>query len=89
MAKSKMYVELVEQNVDGCGTDISIMLEVKRDAPISPVMMKSHMQNAIDMYKDENPGEWDTDGCFDAAIKRLQDHGYKVKIVTPTISLKF
>lgn len=70
-----MTIRLVDADVDGCGTDISVGIEV--EGTPSPAELVD-MRKAVYAYKIEYEGEWDSDGCFDTAIRFLRDKGYKV-----------
>lgn len=77
-------IRLVDENVDGCGTDVDAIISV-----IGPAVTKSTLdgiRKAVDEYKEEEP-YWDSDECFDAARAYLTKEGYEVVFHTPDIRL--
>lgn len=81
------YIELTDVDVDGCGTDVTVMMEIDSDGLTTGTV--DRIQEAISNYKQENEGEWDSDGCFDAAAEQLEKEGYKVKYVLPIETICF
>lgn len=49
----------------------------------------NRIKDAICNYKNENEGEWDTDGCLDAATEQLKVEGYEVFWVNETAEICF
>lgn len=76
------YINLTEVDVDGCGTNITSV--IKTNAAGITNGMVERIRNAISDYKADNEGEWDTDGCIDAALEQLKKEGYIAEIITTT-----
>lgn len=72
----EQYIKFVDKDVDGCGTDITIYCKVYgSEITVGTV---DRIKNAICNYKNENEGEWDTDGCLDVATEQLKAEGYEI-----------
>ncbi len=80
----KTVFKLVDEDVDGCGTDISVCIEVNGQ-PSKDTMEK--MQAAVSAYKEEYYGEWDSDGCFEAAVQSLKESGYEVSYLSSPVEI--
>lgn len=69
-------VRLVERNVDGCETDVDLIIDV--EGPEVTKTIIDQVQAAVAAHKKDSDGEWYSDDCFDAAIECLQKNGYIV-----------
>ena len=81
------YIEFKDIDVDGCGTDVTAIMEINSDGLTNGTV--GRIKDAISNYKRENEGEWDSDGCFDAAAEQLEKEGYKVKYIFPSTTICF
>ena len=83
----EQIIKFVDENVDGCGTDIDIIAKVSGRVFTEEVVNK--VKAAINTYKASNEGEWDTEGCVGSAIKVLEAEGYEVDFVNPDVVICF
>lgn len=84
---SETIIKFTDVNVDGCGTDVVVLARVYRnDITVGTI---DRVKTAICNYKNENEGEWDTDGCLDAAKEQLETEGYEVHFINPSIEICF
>lgn len=81
------YIKLEDVNVDGCGTDVSTIIEVDSDIITNDTIKM--VTEAIEAYKRQNEGEWDSDGCFDVAAEQLKSEGFEVKFIVPITTICF
>ena len=81
------YIKLEDVNVDGCGTDVSTIIEVDSDIITNDTIKM--VTEAIEAYKRQNEGEWDSDGCFDVAAEQLKSEGFEVKFIVPLTTICF
>ena len=81
------YIEFKDVDVDGCGTDVTAIMEINSDGLTNGTV--SRIKDAISYYKRENEEEWDSDGCFNAAAEQLEKEGYKVKYILPSTTICF
>lgn len=81
MNKNTNTIALIDSNVDGCGTDVKVMLRI-----IGKELTTEHidgMKHAVDDYKKENEDCWDSDGCFETAIDYLEKNGFTTEAIVP------
>lgn len=70
------FIKFIDEDVDGCGTDVTVIARVYgNDITFGTI---DRIKDAICNYKNENEGEWDTDGCLAAAQEQLEMEGYEV-----------
>lgn len=80
-------VKFTDVNIDGSGSDISILAKISGKKVTNETIDK--IKNAVCDYKKKNEGEWDTDGCLDAAKEQLEAEGYYVAFFHPSFELCF
>ncbi len=81
------YIKFTDEDVDGCGTDISELIEVA-----GPEMTKGVIERtkaAIAKYKEECFDCWDTDGAVDAACDHLKEEGYSCRSMNENVEIRF
>lgn len=78
-------IKLIDENVDGCGTDVDTIIDAI--GPMITLSIINGLKDAVDVYKAQNPGEWDSDGCFDTACDFLKQNGYRVTFHTADIEI--
>lgn len=84
---NEQIIKFTDVNVDGCGTDAGCLAKVYgNDITVETV---DRIKDAINNYKNENEGEWDTDGCLDAAQEQLKVEGYEVHWINPSHEICF
>lgn len=81
------YIELKDIDVDGNGTEVSTIIGVNSDNIIMENI--DRVKADIVEYKKENPGEWDSDGCFDAAKESFEKQGFEVGFFNPSMTICF
>jgi hypothetical protein len=84
---SEIIIKFTDVDVDGNGIDISTLARIYgKDVTVGTI---DRVKDAICNYKNESDGEWDTDGCFNAAKEQLEFEGYEVDFIEPTIEICF
>ena len=84
---NETIIKFCDVNIDGNGTDVCVIARVYgKEVPFDTV---ERIKDAIFGYKEENEGEWDTDGCLDVAKKLLESEGYEVHFINPSIEICF
>lgn len=84
---NEQIIRFIDEDIDGDGTDIVVFAEVVGDILTNGTAERIHA--SIDRYKAANRGEWDTDGCLDAAREQLESEGYKVRFFYPSVEICF
>lgn len=82
--KNETFINFTDYNVDGDGTDITTLARIQGPENVtidSPIL--DRVENAIENYKNDNEGEWDTTGCLEAAKEQLKSEGYTVEFLHP------
>ena len=85
--KKEQFIKFVDEDVDGCGNDIVTVAKVCGEEITNGTIVR--VRNAIDDYKNEAEGEWDTDGCLDAATEQLKAEGYEVSFIVESACISF
>lgn len=85
---NETFIKFTDVNVDGCGTDVTNIAKITGDRLLTEEDTKK-VAYAINTYKNTYAGEWDTDGCLDAAKEELERQGFKVEFVNPVCNLCF
>lgn len=75
----KQILRLIEENVDGCGTDVSILLEINGEKELDTIRLKNKILDEKEQM--EYP---DSDTLFEIAIEWLEKQGYTVNNLVPT-----
>lgn len=81
------YIELIDVDVDGCGTDVSTIVSVNTENITNG--MVGRLTKAISDYKKEVSGEYDTDGCVKAVLAQLESEGFKADVVNTSATICF
>lgn len=84
---NEQIIKFIDGDVDGCGTDIVVLATVLGPDVTNGTI--SRVSDAINDYKSQNEGEWDTDGCLDVAKEQLNKEGYIVEFVSPVANIYF
>lgn len=80
-------IKFIDEDVDGCGTDVvNFARAYGGDVSVGTI---DRIKEAIENYKRENEGEWDTDGCLEAATEQLEAEGFEVHWINPNIEICF
>lgn len=84
---NEQIVKLIDKNADGCGTDAIVLARIYgNDITVEIV---DGIKEAINDYKNENEGEWDTNGCLEAVQEYLESEGYQVHFINPALEISF
>lgn len=75
-------LKLVDKNVDGCGTDVEEVIQIEGN-PLNDDLI-SDIKKVISNRKSEG-SDWDTDDILSAVWACLEEKGYSVKSVYPTV----
>lgn len=83
----KQVINFIEKNVDGCGTDVSVMIMVDTDL----VLTAGHRERllaAIEEIKNKLAGEWDTDTLINEAMVKVFDEE-EYEVLLPDLTIEF
>lgn len=81
------YIKFTDEDVDGCGTDISELIEVAGPELTKGVIERT--KAAIAKYKEACFDCWDTDGAVDAACDHLKEEGYSCRSMNENVEIRF
>jgi hypothetical protein len=81
-------IKFTDVNVDGCGTDIEVYVQVEGKAELTNGIIK-RTKEVIEEYKKENEYEYDTASIIDVACKHLETEGYMCFSVIPDYDIEF
>lgn len=84
----KQIIKLIDVDVDGCGTNVESMIQVEGKQKLTSGIIK-RIKDAIEKYKEENDGEWDTDSIIDIACKHLETEGYMCNYISEDAIIEF
>ena len=88
MKNIKQIIKFTDVNVDGCGTDVTVYIQVEGKTELTNGII-DRIKKVIEEYKDENPYEWDTDTVIDVACKHLETEGYTCSSIIPNYDIEF
>ena len=71
----KQIVKLIDVDIDGCGTNVETMIQVEGKQELTNGIIE-RIKDAIDKYKKENDGEYDTDSIVGVVCEYLESEGY-------------
>jgi hypothetical protein len=78
------FVDIVDKDVDGCGTDVRVTLKVIGPAVTNGLV--SEVEKSVSEYK-KDVEDWDSDQVFAAAASYLKKKGYVVEYQIPSIEI--
>lgn len=79
----KRIINFIDENVDGCGTDVSVYVQIEGDADITNGVL-NRTKNVIEDYKAHNNNEYTTDDVVEEACRYLTEkEGYKCETLIP------
>lgn len=81
-------IKFTDVNVDGCGTDIEVYVQVEGKAELTNGIIK-RTKEVIEKYKAENQYEYDTNSIIDVACEHLETEGYMCYSVIPDYDIEF
>ena len=84
----KQIIKFIDADVDGCGTNAESMIEVEGKQELTNGIIQ-RTKDAIEKYKKENDGEYDTDSIIDIACELLESEGYICNYVSEDVTIEF
>lgn len=84
----KQIIKLIDVNIDGCGTNIESMIQVEGKQELTNGIIQ-RTKDAIEKYKKENRGEWDTNDIIDVVCKHLEIEGYMCDNILEDVTIEF
>lgn len=87
LKKITKIIEFIDENVDGCGTDIKVLIKVTGSYDINEE--KIIIKDKIKEFQEENIDEWDTDSVIDMVVEYLESKGYECTYIIPEIEITF
>lgn len=84
----KQIIKLIDVDVDGCGTNIETMIEVEGKQELTNGIIQ-RTKDAIEKYKKENDGEYDTDSIVDVVCEYLESEGYMCDNISEDVAIEF
>ena len=84
----KQIIRFIDEDVDGCGLNVSTMIQVEgKQVLTNEILLKT--KDAIEKYKKENNGEYDTDSIIDVACEYLESEGYMCGYISEDVTIMF
>lgn len=84
----KQIIKLIDVDVDGCDTNVETMIEVEGKQELTNGIIQ-RTKDAIEKYKKENNGEYDTDSIVDVVCEHLESEGYMYNYISEDIAIEF
>ena len=84
----KQIVKLIDVDVDGCGTNVETMIQVEGKQELTNGIIE-RIKDAIEKYKTENDGEYDTDSIVGVVCEHLESEGYMFDYISEDVSIEF
>ena len=81
-------IKLTDVNVDGCGTNVEEMIQVEGKQELTNGIIQ-RTKEAIEEYKRENDGEYDTDSIISVACEYLESEGYMCDYISEDATIEF
>ena len=84
----KQIAKLIDVDVDGCGTNVETMIEIEGKQELTNGIIQ-RTKDAIEKYKKENDGEYDTDSIIDVVCEHLESEGYMCYYISEDVDIEF
>ena len=84
----KQIIKFIDTNIDGCGTNVESMVQIEGKHELTNGVIQ-RTKDAIEKYKKENNGEYDTDSIIDAACEHLESEGYMCDYISEDATIEF
>lgn len=84
----KQIIKFIDVNIDGCGTNVEFMVQVEGKQELTNGVIQ-RTKDAIEKYKKENYGEYDTDSIIDVACEHLETEGYMRDYISEDATIEF
>lgn len=82
------YIKFVEENVDGCGSDVDVVIAIESDLCLTPAYTAALKKAISEIKKEWAEDEWDTDAIVGEAMSRVFGDA-KYTLVFPDICVYF
>ena len=84
----KQIIKLIDVDVDGCCTNVETMIQVEGKYELTKEIFQK-IKNAIEKYKKECDGEYDTDSVVQVVCEYLEDEGYMCDYISEDVTIEF
>lgn len=84
----KQIIKFIDANIDGCGTNVESMVQIEGKHELTNGVIQ-RTKDAIEEYKKENNGEYDTDSIIDVACEHLESEGYMCDHISEDTTIEF
>ncbi|SCH16433.1 Uncharacterised protein [uncultured Clostridium sp.] len=84
----KQIIKLIDVDVDGCGTNVETMIQVEGKQELTNGIIE-RIKDAIEKYKKENDGEYDTDSIVGVVCEHLESEGYMYDYISEDVAIEF
>ena len=84
----KQIIKLIDVDVDGCGTNVETMIQVEGKQELTNGIIQ-RAKDAIEKYKKENDGEYDTDSIVGVVCEHLESEGYMCDYISEDVAIEF
>lgn len=84
----KQIIKFIEENIDGNGTNVETMIQIEGKQELTNGIVQ-RVKDAIDKYKRENNGEYDTDSIINTACEHLESEGYMCDYISEDVVIEF
>lgn len=82
------YIKLIDSNVDGCGTDIDIYLQVEGESNLTNGVIERTKKILLKQRSELVYEDWDTDTMIDIVREYLKIEGYNSKVINYNYSIE-
>ena len=84
----KQIIKFVDSDVDGCGTNVEMLIQIEGKNPLSTELVDA-LKHTIHEYIDSNAGEWSTDDVVNQACEYLESQGYMCDYIGEDLLIEF
>lgn len=84
----KQIIKFIDTNIDGCGTNVESMVQIEGKHELTNGVIQ-RTKDAIEEYKKDNNGEYDTDSIIDVACEHLESEGYMCDHISEDTTIEF
>lgn len=84
----KQIIKFIDEDVDSCGVNVNTMIQVEGKQELTNGILQ-RTKDAIEKYKKENDGEYDTDSIIDVACEYLESEGYMCGYISEDVTIMF
>lgn len=84
----KQIIKLIDVDVDGCSTNVETMIQVEGKQELTNGIIQ-RTKDAIEKYKKENDGEYDTESIVGVVCEHLESEGYMCDYISEDVAIEF